>query len=334
MLRWTLLLLAMTLTGAVVLGQSTEKPKLIADPEAFPTLVNPQCSHCTDEAQRRADLKPDDRVLCWIRGYSNGGAIPLRFFLNKYPVISDTYGVFVYDAAAGYTRGFAPSLDFKFHGWRNGIMVMKRKDGTLYSCLSGRALDGPDKGTRLRPVATLASDWGRWLKLYPNAVAYKMFDKYQPTALSPRFEQGAAKSLGPIDKRLLPEQPVLGVFSGGEARAYPLELVAKKGLIEDQLGAGRCVVLWFEPTRTAVAYEPLATPPEKVKAAPRLVNLERSGKNPAAPFADRETGSQWDIAGRAIAGPLRGWTLNWLDSVEVKWYAWAAEHPETTIYRK
>jgi len=26
--------------------------------------------------------------------------------------------------------------------------------------------------------------------------------------------------------------------------------------------------------------------------------------------------------------------LDWLDGVEVKWFAWAAEHPKTSIYGK
>src|SRR4051812_11294455 len=158
--------------------------RLLGEPAAFPTLVNPQCSHCRDEAKRRAaELREDDRVLCWIRGYSDGGAIPLRFFLNSYRVISDTYGVFVHDPDAGFARAFAPSLDFTFHGWRNGVMVMKHKDGTLYSCLSGVAFDGPRKGDRLEPVPTLMSDWGFWLRNYPQAVAYHMFDKYRPVDL-------------------------------------------------------------------------------------------------------------------------------------------------------
>src|SRR6266446_589224 len=147
-------------------------PTLVIKPNAFTTLVNPACSHCRDEAKRRgSELRPDDRVLCWIRGYSEGGAIPLRFFLNSYRVISDTYGVFVYDPDAGYARGFAPSLDFSFYGWRNGVMVMKHKDGTLYSCLTGVAFDGPRKGDKLKAVPTLVSDWGPWLKAYPHAVA-------------------------------------------------------------------------------------------------------------------------------------------------------------------
>jgi hypothetical protein len=120
--------------GAAVAADPVE---LLAKPDAFKTLVNPECSHCRIEANRRAsELLDDDRVLCWIRGYSDGGAIPMRFFLNSYRVISDSYGVFVYDPDAGYARGFAPSYDFTFYGWRRGVMAMKHKDGTLYSCLS------------------------------------------------------------------------------------------------------------------------------------------------------------------------------------------------------
>src|SRR4051794_23083893 len=74
------LLLLLPLLAAVP-ASAGETPPLIARPDAFKTLVNPACSHCRDEAKRRAgDLKDDDRVLSWIRGYSDGGAIPYRFF--------------------------------------------------------------------------------------------------------------------------------------------------------------------------------------------------------------------------------------------------------------
>src|SRR4030095_13879462 len=163
-------------TSILCAGEPSLGGALIAKPEAFKTLVNPECSHCRDEEKRRAtELRDDDRVLAWIRGYSDGGAIPYRFFLNPYRVISDSYGVFVYDPDAGFARGFAPSYDFTFYGWRNGVMVMKLKDGTLYSCLTGRAFEGPNVGTKLEALPTLVSNWGDWTKRYPDTVAYHMF---------------------------------------------------------------------------------------------------------------------------------------------------------------
>lgn len=305
---------------------------VVGPPTTLPTLVNPNCSHCRDEAKRRADaMRADDRVLCWLRGYSDGGAIPYRFFLNPYRVISDTYGVFVHDADAGYARGFAPSLDFRFHGWRNGVMVMRHKDGTLYSCLSGVAFDGPGKGKRLKPVPTLVSTWGDWLKRYPHAVTYQLFDKYQPVDLPAGGSERSRKSRGAADPRLGAEEAVLGVVEGGTARAYRLTDLAKAGLLREEVAGKPRVLLWHGPTRTAAAYTSQARPP-KGKAEPRSVTLKLDRTDSTNPFVDQQTGSRWDIAGRAVAGPLKGWTLDWLDGTQVKWFAWAAEYPKTTLY--
>ena len=329
------LLVIILVTRLTAWAEEPRPAPLVIDPEAFKTLVNPECSHCRIEAERRsAELRDDDRVLCWIRGYSDGGAIPIRFFLNSYRVISDSYGVFVYDPDAGYARGFAPSYDFSFYGWRNGVMVMKHKDGTLYSCLTGIAFEGPNKGARLEPIPTLVSDWGYWLKQYPGTVAYQMYEKYQPQELAHAVNEEARKSRGPADRRLPEDAEALGVIKDAKARAYPLDVLSKAGLIRETVDGQSRIILWCGPTHTAAAYHPAARPPgEDNKNQPRTVTLVVEGDDSAAPFTDKETGSRWDIAGRAVAGELNGWTLEWLDGTQVKWFAWAAEYPETSIYR-
>jgi hypothetical protein len=334
-MRTIRLVLPLLLLLALVPVSAAGDPILVEQPDAFQTLVNPKCSHCRDEAKRRAgELSGDDRVLCWVRGYSDGGAIPMRFFLNSYRVISDSYGVFVYDPDAGFARGFAPSYDFAFHGWRNGVMVMKEKDGTLYSCLTGVAFAGPKKGARLKPVPTLVSDWGFWLDRYPGGVAYEMFDKYKPTDLAKEIHEGSKKSRVEADVHLPADKVVLGVAVGKAAKAYPLDLLEKAEMLNDKLDGTEFVVLWYGPTKTAAAYEPTASPPKKDDGEPRKVTLRVDHKVPATPFVDRETGSRWDIAGRAVEGELKGWTLKWFDGTQVKWFAWSAEYPETTIYDK
>ena len=305
-------------------GPSAGRGKLIAKPEVFKTLSHPDCSHCLIEAQRRKkDLRANDRVLCWRQvfndGYTNDGAIPLRFFLNTYRVLSDSWGVFVYDPDAGYARGFDPEGgSFSFHGWRNGVMVMKGKDGTLYSCLTGIAFQGPKKGSRLRPVATLVSDWGFWHKRYPQALAFTMLDKYQPVELPTAVNEDSRKSRGTLDKRLPADTPVLGVWDGKQARAYPLETLKKAGVVNEP---GR-VVLWYDKTRSAAAYR-LPT------FADWSMSVDRRAEG--APFVDKRTGGHWDITGRGVGG---GPMLLWLDGVQVKWFAWAAEYPRTSIYGK
>jgi hypothetical protein len=335
-----------------------ENPRLVEKPDAFQTLVNPNCSHCKDEAKRRGgELRPDDRVLAWIRGYSEGGAIPFRFFLAPYRVISDSYGVFVYDPDAGFARGFAPSYDFRFRGWRGGVMVMKHKDGTLYSCLSGLAFAGPRRGDRLKPVPTVVSNWGWWLKQYPDAVAYHMFDKYQPLELPTEANPDSVKSRGTTDPRLPSGEMVLGVWTGKSARAYPVATLAKSGFVRDEIDGEPIVVLWEPATRTASAFRPIASQPRKFKAPnpdasgvspsdegtplpmgtpvvpARKLTLSHASNKQIGAYIDAETKSCWDVAGRCVSGPLKGWTLEWVDGVQVKWFAWAAEHRGTSLYQ-
>ena len=328
---------------ALAAAASAADPKFVVKPDAFLTLVNPNCSHCVDEAKRRKDeLKDSDPVLMWTRGKYDGGAIPVRFFLNPYRVISDTYGVFVYDPDAGFARGFAASLDFRFHGWRNGVMVMRHKDGTLYSCLTGLAFDGPRKGERLTPWPTVVTDWGWAMRHYPNAVAYHMFEKYKPTELPTAANADSVRSRGKPDGRLSADEPVLGVYPGGRAspRAFRLGFGdVKAAVVADTFECGRKVVVLYQADGNLVsAYAPVAERREAVKELgvegkvleSAEVRLRAEGIGPAR-FVDDGTGSRFDAVGRCVEGKLKGWTLAPYDAVRVKWFAWAAEHPTTTI---
>jgi hypothetical protein len=338
-------------------------PILIAKPDAFQTLVNPNCSHCVDEWKRRKDeLKANDPVLCWTRGYSDGGAIPIRFFLNTYRVISDSYGVFVYDPDAGYARGFAPSYNFVFHGWRNGIMVMKDKtDGTLYSCLSGEAFDGPRKGHRLTPIPTLVTTWGEVMARNPNAVAYQMFEKYKPVELPKKGNDDSLKSRPTaVDSRLKPEELVLGVRVGNTTKAYPLTAWQTSQwyheFVLDNVGGVSIVVMWKTETKSASAYRLLAHAPRKY-IAPQPNANGVSPPDPGVPVNGKvepdvnvdvavlglkggsvlatkggTNADTWDIAGRCQGGTYKGWALEPVDAVVCTWRAWSTEYPNTEVF--
>jgi hypothetical protein len=320
-----LILLLSALTGGPADGDG---PKALYRPDRFETLVNPACSHCIDESRRKAGaLRDDDRVLCWIRGKYDGGAIPYRWFLVPFRVISDTYGVFVYDADAGYVRGYPASLDYRFHGWRNGVMVMKHVDGTLFDCLTGVAFDGPRQGERLTPIPTIESDWGPWLKSNPGTVAYAMVAKFQPQSIPEALLPEPRNTRPTPDRRLDPEQRVFGLTLGDSSAAWPLTSFGAQPEVRGvAVGGQDAVILWDPRTHTAAAYAP-----ETEGESPTRVTLVADGADPEAPWRDRETGSRWSIAGRAVSGPAKGRTLRWLPGVMVKWYAWVAEYPRSTI---
>lgn len=320
----TTFLLAMLTAGP----DDVREPKFQYKPEMFETLINPACSHCIDESRRKAgELRGDDRVLCWIRGKYDGGAIPFRWFLVPYRVISDTYGVFVYDADADFVRGYPASLDYRFHGWRNGVMVMRHNDGTLFDCLTGVAFDGPRKGERLTPIPTIESDWGPWLKGNPGTVAYQMVAKFQPQSRPKALLAESKKTRPAPDPRLDSEERVFGLATESVSAAWPLKTFGgHPDLRAADLGGQKAVVLWDSRTRTAAAYAPEldGKPTDRVTLAVDTSDAE-------LPWVDKETGSRWSIVGRAVSGPRKGESLKWLPGVMVKWYAWAAEYPKTTV---
>src|SRR5262249_10958056 len=112
-------------------------------------------------------------------------------------------------------------------------------------------------------------------------------------------------------------------------RAYPLDVLEKAGVIHETANGQPRLVLWYGPTRTAAAYhQPFGTSGLAGDAG-WIFHVDPHVET--APFVDKRTCLRWDTPGRAIEGGPR---LAWLDSIQVKWFAWSAEYPETSIYGK
>jgi hypothetical protein len=155
-----------------------------------------------------------------------------------------------------------------------------------------------------------------------------MYDKYKPVELPTSLDHDSVASRAAPDPRLPPDTEVLGVWDGKNARAYPIDMLAKAGVIHDQIeGGSPRIVLWYAATHTAAAYhQPWGTSGIQGDAG-WISSLDPTAD--AAPFVDHRVKLHWDITGRADGGGPR---LVWMDSVQVKWFAWAAEHPQTSLY--
>ncbi len=315
------------LAAAVAGGQEPPQPKLIALPELFTPLTEPPCSYCSTQHRKRL-IDDSDLVLAWIRGPHNGGAISVRHFLAGPRVINDTYGLFFYDPEGGYVAAYKKDYGYKFHGWRNGTMVVSGRDGTLWSALSGVALDGPQKGKRLERIPSLTTHWGHWMMLHPESTAYDLFDgkKYEITPLPDAGSKDAAASRGPIDSRLPEGTLVLGMEAKDRTIAFPLDEKTERACFMATTDGQPLAVFWYGPTRSAVAFR------SELDGRPLSFFADRISPE-TAPFKDKETGTRWTLAGRGVDGPLKGRELTWVPSIQCRWYAWSGEHPKTEIWQ-
>ena len=307
--------------------QATSVPAatMIAKPDLFEPLTEPPCSYCVNQALKSL-VRDDDVVLAWIRGNHNGGAMPLRHFIAAPRVVNDTYGLFFYDPDGGYVSAFEKDYGYRFHGWRGGVMVASSRDGSLWSALSGRAIEGPQQGAKLKRVPSLLTTWKHWLMLHPESTAYDLFDgkKYPLAELPDTMSPEAIASIGDVDQRLDKFTPVLGVEGETEQLAVPLDGLADRNCRMVRVDGRDIAVFWYGPTNSAVAFYATANG--------KPLTFYADGISPeTAPFKDKETGTRWTLAGRGIDGKLRGMELEWAPSIACRWYAWSYEYPETKI---
>jgi hypothetical protein len=298
----------------------------ITRPELYKPLTEPPCSYCSTQHVKGL-IEIRDPVIAWIRGRHNGGAAPLRHFLSATRVVNDTYGLFFYDPDGDYVSVFQKDYGYQFLGWRRGVMIVRGRDGTIWSALSGRALEGPQAGQRLTRVASLQTTWGLWLMLHPESTAYDLFEggTYAVHELPHAMSDEARRTMGPVDDRLDALQKVLGVdVDPQQAVAFPLPTERLRACLPGEAGGEPVVVFWYAATRSAVAFRPA------IDGRALTFRADESAPE-TAPFVDQETNSRWTLAGRAVDGPLRGRELQWVPSLQCRWYAWAAEYPETRI---
>jgi hypothetical protein len=100
---------------------------------------------------------------------------------------------------------------------------------------------------------------------------------------------------------------VIGVTSGGIAKAYPAAHVGQHGVVHDTTTAFEARV-----KRRTLRFRPL--------------------DDQASKLADLETGSTWDAYGLCLAGSLAGLRLKPLIVIAEFWFAWSEFHLKTNIF--
>jgi hypothetical protein len=140
---------------------------------------------------------------------------------------------------------------------------------------------------------------------------------------------------GPTDGRLPPMERVATVDLNGETVAYPFSKLSHVRAVNDVVGGAPVVVLHQGGTVSALDGPTIAASRDVGAAAVfareldgRLLTFSLRDDR----FVDDQTGSTWDILGRATGGALAGSRLHPIVSANHFWFAWAVFKPETRIW--
>lgn len=207
-----------------------------------------------------------------------------------------------------------------------------RETGSRWQQAALRAISGPMQGTRLAMYPFLLTSWREWRKQHPNTLVLKPLPGYA-ARLAERnkiINQGIVGMAGPApfavlrdDRRLPPRATVVGLISGGVAKAYPIAALQKTRVVNDRVG-GRPVLVVHQPASdTTTAF---------VAQVQGKTLRFRAADPDAGRLTDLATHSIWNAYGLCLAGRLKGTRLRRLLLQPGFWFAWSEFHPGTGLY--
>jgi hypothetical protein len=123
-------------------------------------------------------------------------------------------------------------------------------------------------------------------------------------------------------------EPVLGVFDGNQARAYPTWYLDAHEVVNDRLGDTPIAATWCPLANTGVVYV------RQVDGEETTFGVSGALWRDSLVLFDRKTSSYWSqVTGKAIRGPQQDTILTEVPSVTTTWDAWKRLHPETRVLR-
>ncbi len=244
---------------------------------------------------------------------------------------------------------FDRRIDGKVHEFgvsgflRHSDMIMfDRKTESLWQQFTGEALVGDYTGTELTVLPSQIISYEQFKDAYPDGVVLSKDTGYQRTYGQNPYTgyddiNNTPFLMGNIeDDRLKPMEKVIGVRISDVQKAYPYSLTKESIVINDTIGQTPIVVFHTEGARSALDASSISQSREdgSTGAFRRSVNGQtlkfsyRSEK-----IIDEQTGSTWDISGKAIEGQLKGKQLEPLIFGDYFAFAWLVFWPETELYQ-
>jgi hypothetical protein len=129
---------------------------------------------------------------------------------------------------------------------------------------------------------------------------------------------------------------VLTLVVNDDAIAFPYEYLQEHPIVYETVGGEEVVVFWQPGVTSALDQQQIAGSRDVGAAAafsPLLDGQLLTFVDEDGRIVDEETGSEWNVLGLAIDGPLAGSRLDEHVNGTHFWFAWAAFQPETRVWQ-
>jgi hypothetical protein len=234
-------------------------------------------------------------------------------------------------------------LDFGTTGKlrKSDLVMYDRQTESWWQQFTGKGIVGRYSGTELRQVPSTIAAFADFRRAFPRGQVLSRETGFsRPYGRNPyrgydRMGNNPFLFSDPVDSRLPAMERALGVAADGIVRVYPFTALAAARIVNDRVGNEPIAVFTASGMLSALDAEVIrdsrripAAAAYSRRSGERVLSFEQRGEQ----ILDRETGSEWDIFGRAVAGPLKGERLKPADSGVHFAFAWLAFNPRSEIY--
>jgi len=317
-------------------------------PDGIPPLDHPKF-----EAVSQADawLKPKEPVISFRQG-DDVRAYPLQVLI-WHEIANDVVGgrpvavtfcplcnaTIVFDRTVnGQVLRFGTTGNLL----NSDLIMWDDKTESWWQQFTGEAIVGDLTGTHLTFLPATIVAWADFKAAFPDGKVLSRDTGFSRSyGLNPytgydRIDRTPFLFDGEPDDRLPPMARIVAIEAGQTYKAYPFSELEKVHVANDTVEGRALVVFWRAGTASALDKREIATSRDVGSTAVYERSLDGQTLTftwDGVAFKDQETGSTWDLFGRAMAGPLAGKQLAPVISHEYFWFAWAAFRPETVIFR-
>lgn len=237
------------------------------------------------------------------------------------------------------------TLSFGIAGFVHGAnMVMyDRETESWWQQFTGKAVVGDLTGKTLTSLPAQLVSFDQFASAFPGGEVLSQQTGYRrdygrnPHIRYDNIERKPNHFFGKPDTRLIPMEKVIGIEIKGKARAYPYSISRERRVIYDRIDSQEIVVFHSDGALSALDAEDMKKSRQIGSTGvfdPAVGGQRLKFRYEDGHFVDAETGSKWNILGKAVSGRLQGRSLKRINHGDYFAFAWLAFKPETEIFKE
>ncbi len=224
----------------------------------------------------------------------------------------------------------------------SNLIMWDRETESWWQQATGESIAGEMAGSRLTFLPSAIVSWGDFKLTFPTGAVLGQETGYSrsygrnPYGGYDTIEDTPFLFDGEIDGRLKPVARVVTVSVGVSDSAYPYLELAQQNVVHDTVGGKDIVVLWTPGTLSALDGTQIAESRDIGSTGvfvPVVEGQPITLQSLDGRFFDDQTGSEWNILGFALDGPLSGKRMEPVVHGDHFWFSWAAFRPDTKVFR-